>query len=451
MTLLTVAGVSSSPAIAATPTIFVSEAILDFSDTYVGSNSAQQSYQVSGEDLIGNLVVTPPEGFLISLTNGSGYSSSPISIAPSGGIVSPTNIYVVFSPLNDIPYTTDISHTSTGAISQSVGVSGLGVVIPEITVNDNSLTFANTTENQTSAAQSFDVSAVGLVANLVINCPSQYQISLSAGSGYVTTSLSLIPSMGSVSATPIYVRFAPTSTGLKTGNVSCTSTGATTKNVAVDGTGTASLLVGLVASYSLNGNANKNVGTNNGTATNVTWVTGQWSRQAGRFNGTSNILIADSSDFTFGSADFAVSLHIKKALNGTRQIFIGQLAAGASPSSCSFFIECEAANTIRVGLGISGNFKFITSSNTITDTNWHHIYLVRNSTVIDLYIDNVLRGTHTVAAAVIQDAVDAMAFGRGGNFEGLTFSGDIQEVNIYKKTVSSTERSSLAAGAFYPF
>jgi len=99
------------------------------------------------------------------------------------------------------------------------------------------LTTFNTVQGTPSAYQTFTVSGINLTANLDINAPADFEVSLSAGSGY-GSSVSIPPNNTVVTSTTIYVRYNPAVAGTHSGNVSCTSTGATTQNVAVDGVST---------------------------------------------------------------------------------------------------------------------------------------------------------------------------------------------------------------------
>jgi hypothetical protein len=63
--------------------------------TYVvnAGPSTQQSFSVTGANLVSNITVTPPTDFEISTTSGTGFQSTPITLTQSGGAVSAT-IYV---------------------------------------------------------------------------------------------------------------------------------------------------------------------------------------------------------------------------------------------------------------------------------------------------------------------------------------------------------------------
>jgi DNA/RNA endonuclease YhcR with UshA esterase domain len=101
----------------------------DFGPVDVGTNSAEQSFTISGTDLSPSRFVRiyPNPGFLISLTSGSGYSSSYIDKSYTSTTLAPTKVFVVFSPLayNKINSTLKITG-ATGANDMFVPVSGTG-------------------------------------------------------------------------------------------------------------------------------------------------------------------------------------------------------------------------------------------------------------------------------------------------------------------------------------
>lgn len=92
--------------------------------------SPSQSYKVTGSDLTEDLIITPPAGFEISLTDDFtgtiGTSASPITISPTDGAIAETTIYVQFKPAaaDGADYVGDIVHTSAGADDKSILVTG---------------------------------------------------------------------------------------------------------------------------------------------------------------------------------------------------------------------------------------------------------------------------------------------------------------------------------------
>lgn len=210
-------------------------ALVSFPGTQIGQFSTSQNYQVSGSDLLAPIVITAPAGFIIN-TNNSNTNQSPITLTPTGGAVASTTIYVKFNPAAAIAYSDSITHTSSGAASQNVSVSGAGLA-PDVVVSVTSLTtFANRFPGTISAAQTYTVSGSGLTNNIVVTAPAGYIINTD-GSNTQQSPISLVPVGGVVAATTIHVKFNPVLAQTYNGNITHASTGATTENVSVSGTG----------------------------------------------------------------------------------------------------------------------------------------------------------------------------------------------------------------------
>lgn len=223
------------------PTVSVSPTTLSGFTYLVGSGpSAEQTFAVSGVNLTAPIDLASSTNYEISLTTGTGYTTS-ISLSPSSGTVLSTTIFVrLKAGLSAGSYNSEnITATSTTS-SQSVSCSGsVTVPPPVITVTGTISSFGTTVINTYSTEKTYSVSAVNLTSDLVITPPAGFQISTTSGSGFVgsTGNITLTPSSGSVASTLIYVRFAPLSVQNYSGNILNASTGATTQNVAVAGSG----------------------------------------------------------------------------------------------------------------------------------------------------------------------------------------------------------------------
>lgn len=115
--------------ISASPTITVSPASLSgFTYSQGFGPSSEQSFTVSGTNLTGNIIITPPTNYEISLTSGSGFVSSPdsLSLTPSGGNVPNTTIYVrLKAGLSAGDYNSEnVVCSSSGATSKNVSCNG---------------------------------------------------------------------------------------------------------------------------------------------------------------------------------------------------------------------------------------------------------------------------------------------------------------------------------------
>jgi hypothetical protein len=94
--------------------------------------SSEQSFTVSGAGLQANIVITPPAGFEISTTTGTGFGTTAITLTQTGGTVNSTTIYVRVPSANNTSTSGTLSLTSTGA--STVNVSLASTVNPNATI-----------------------------------------------------------------------------------------------------------------------------------------------------------------------------------------------------------------------------------------------------------------------------------------------------------------------------
>ncbi|MDI6804735.1 MAG: T9SS type A sorting domain-containing protein [Bacteroidota bacterium] len=139
-----ISGTTSS----ATPLITTSvSSLTNFSQT-VGTPSATQTYTVSGNNLSNDVVVTVPTGFEISTNSGSTWNnnSSPVTLTQSGGMLTgqPITISVRMNASSAAVYSGNITHTSIGATTKNIAVSGTALAT-EPTVQ-SSITFGTVTD-----------------------------------------------------------------------------------------------------------------------------------------------------------------------------------------------------------------------------------------------------------------------------------------------------------------
>lgn len=107
------------------------------------------------------------------------------------------------------------------------------LVVDQTGFNGN---FGNINVGSISTEQSFTVSGTSLDPTVVITPLAGYEVSLTSGTGFQSTAITLNTTAGILSTTTIYVHFAPTTAGIANGNIPVTS-GTTTQNVVVSGTG----------------------------------------------------------------------------------------------------------------------------------------------------------------------------------------------------------------------
>ena len=95
--------------------------------------SAAQAFTVSGANLTSNLVVTPPANYEISLTSGTGFTSSALSLTPASGAVASTNVYVrLKSGLAVNSYSENISVTTANVATIILALNGSVTAPPPV-------------------------------------------------------------------------------------------------------------------------------------------------------------------------------------------------------------------------------------------------------------------------------------------------------------------------------
>jgi gliding motility-associated-like protein len=120
--------------------------------------------------------------------------------------------------------------------------------------------------------QQFTVLGASLTGNIIVNAPSNFEISVSANSGY-SNNIILIQNAGTVNNIIIYVRSAAGApTSALSGNVTLTSAGVITQAVSVNGTVNMVPIINPVASQTIDRGGLTNAVNFTGTATAINWV-----------------------------------------------------------------------------------------------------------------------------------------------------------------------------------
>lgn len=108
----------------AVPTVFVSETALSGFSHFVGTPSAEQTFEVSGSFLTDDIVITAPANFEVSETSGAGFGPT-VTLVQTAGDVTATTIYVRLNGGTANPSQVgDITVASIGVTDQTIALSG---------------------------------------------------------------------------------------------------------------------------------------------------------------------------------------------------------------------------------------------------------------------------------------------------------------------------------------
>ena len=124
---LTSSGVKINSNVVNTPVINVTQSLSSLSQV-VGTPSSTQTYTVAASFLTGDLIVTPPANFEISV-NGTNWftTASPLILTPTNGTISAKTISVRLNANAVGTYNGNLVHTSMDAITTTIALAGTTV------------------------------------------------------------------------------------------------------------------------------------------------------------------------------------------------------------------------------------------------------------------------------------------------------------------------------------
>ena len=185
-----------------------------------------RSYNLSGENLTSQLVVTAPNGFQIA-TSASGDWESVLTLPSSFD----GTIYVRMFADGVGEYAGNITHTSGSATQVNVYVTGESFN-PDVVWNitQNLVPFSGQAGTPTSA-QTYSLSATGATTSLIVTTTAPFQLSENGSTGW-TTELSLSSGFNG----SVYVRMNAASAGDYNANIEHNTTNASPSSFAISGT-----------------------------------------------------------------------------------------------------------------------------------------------------------------------------------------------------------------------
>jgi hypothetical protein len=240
---------------------------------------------------------------------------------------------------NPVPRNSSSAIAPCSTLPASIMVTG--------TIND----FGNIVVGTSSTSQSYNISGANLTnAPGVINitAPTDFEVSNNNSTWAATTTIAY--TSATLAATPVWVRFTPTTAGPKTGNVTNAGGGVTTAiNVAVSGNAIApatptlsATALGAFGANCINSTAGPNSFTINGlnlTATNITVGP-----------------LAGFSFATTATGTYTPSLTLTQAGgNYSQQVFVNFTPTAVQSYDGSIAISGAGATTINVAASGSGN------------------------------------------------------------------------------------------------
>jgi len=196
----------------------------------------------------------------------------------------------------------------------------------------------------------------------------------------------------------------------------------------------------LLAYYKLDGNSNDSVGSNNGTDTSISYVSGKINQSA-LFNGTNSSVTLTISQIPTNTITY--NYWIKSSSTTYQNIIRGEKLG---------MLSTIYLNKVRNYL-YNGTWNTSDSNTSVNDGNWHMVTVTYNGSSIKTYIDGVLDKTDTISITLTSPSTDFW-FGREISAGQAVLNGYLDEVGLWSRALSSTEVTQLynsGAGLAYPF
>ncbi len=153
-----------------------------------------------------------------------------------------------------------------------------------------------------------------------------------------------------------------------------------------------------------------------------------------KFDGTAdNVQIAQSADWGFGTGDFTIEFWVKLSSTGDNDILMGQVVGGGT---AAWDIELEADGDLRMHFTDGGEKgDYITTTQPLDDTSWHHVVFVRTTTTGKIFYDGVSQAlTETTAFGANDVGTSSSDLFIGDNTDNGAneFTGWMDEIRIRK-------------------
>lgn len=413
---------------------------------YFGAGpSTSQSFSLSGSGLTGfpgNITVTAPANFEVSLDNSSFAASKLVSF--SSATLSSTTVYVrLKSGLAVTTYSGDVTNAGGGATTTNVTCSGVVNYVPSPTLSVSVAAlsgFSYTVGAGPSANQSYTVSGTNLSpssGSITVQCLTDYEVSTN-GSTF-TSSVSPSYTGGTLSATTIYVRLKA---GLSVASynsetVSNAGGSATTQNVTCSG------VVNAVSTVLFTDDMNYTAGTllsangwtaHSGAGTNSPAITTpglSYSNYAGSGVGNAVTLTGNGEDdnhsftsVTTGAIYASAMINVTSA-NSTGDYFFHFGSGTATTYNARVYVK-SATGGFVFGVCKSSTSANIQWSSTVLATGTTHFIVLKYTFVAgstndkaELFINPAVGGSEPASdlSALITDAdftsIDRLCFRQG--------------------------------------
>lgn len=210
---------------------------------------------------------------------------------------------------------------------------------------------------------------------------------------------------------------------------------------------------GIVAYYKLDTGSTSSVGSFTGTDTSMTYTSGKISN-AGTFNGTTSKINLPVLGVSGGVAR-SISFWVKTTANGG-----GIYSSGPAVADQAFAVSVGSSGINNGTIDVSSfNGTGVRSSALVNDNIWHYVVVTynggaMNSTNCLIYVDGALTSSVGGSGVTNGSQNTNYAIGYWALTSGFYFTGQIDEMGIWNRVLTTVEVADLYSGGVgltYPF
>ena len=160
------------------------------------------------------------------------------------------------------------------------------------------------------------------------------------------------------------------------------------------------------------------------------------------FNGSSAVVVGQSSTLAEGSGPLTVSAWVRPAASGTAMSFVSKM----SGSTVQWALGRDKSDRMTFVMTTgTGPARMATAANPTSDLNWHHVAGVFDGAKLSLYVDAVSAAAPVPLSGSIASWHFAVCVGGSWNPATATcgggpfLNGSLDEVRIYRRALSQAE------------
>ena len=180
-----------------------------------------------------------------------------------------------------------------------------------------------------------------------------------------------------------------------------------------------------------------------GTPTNVDFGVGGQINYGARFNGSSSYV-------NLGTGSSGLSGLLNQKVSQSVSFWMNTSYTGISGNSIIYSVYAGSGISLNIYYFTNGTLYFLTrysnnsttftTTQTFNDSQWHHIAVTIDVDDLErkIYIDNSLVSTQTLSSASYGGSgTTGVALGTNGNFNTQYYKGDLDQVRIFNRALST--------------